>query len=39
MSNEFPPKWYKLWLRLIGNANGHPAMYDYIDDGYEIITL
>lgn len=22
-----------------GNANGHPAMYDYIDDGYEIITL
>ena len=22
-----------------GNANGHPAMYDYIADGYEIITL
>ena len=22
-----------------GNANGHPAMYDYIDEGYEIITL
>lgn len=22
-----------------GNANGHPAMYDYISEGYEIITL
>lgn len=22
-----------------GNANGHPAMYDYINAGYEIITL
>lgn len=22
-----------------GNANGHPAMFDYIDEGYEIITL
>ncbi len=22
-----------------GNANGHPAMHDYIKDGYEIITL
>lgn len=22
-----------------GNANGHPAMYDYIKDGYEIVTL
>lgn len=22
-----------------GNANGHPAIYDYIKDGYEIITL
>ena len=22
-----------------GNANGHPAMYDYISEGFEIITL
>ena len=22
-----------------GNALGHPAMFDYINDGYEIITL
>ncbi len=22
-----------------GNANGHPAMFDYVDEGYEIITL
>lgn len=22
-----------------GNANGHPAMYDYISQGFEIITL
>ncbi len=26
-------------IPLKGNANGHPAMYDYIADGYEIITL
>lgn len=22
-----------------GNANGHPAMYDYISEGYDIVTL
>ncbi len=22
-----------------GNANGHPAIYDYISEGYDIITL
>ena len=22
-----------------GNLQGHPAMYDYLNDGYEIITL
>ena len=26
-------------IPLKGNANGHPAMHDYIADGYEIITL
>ncbi len=29
----------KLGIPLKGNANGHPAMHDYIKDGYEIITL
>ena len=26
-------------IAIKGNANGHPAIYDYIKDGYEIITL
>ena len=26
-------------IPLKGNANGHPAMLDYLEDGYEIITL
>lgn len=26
-------------IPLKGNVNGHPAMHDYIADGYEIITL
>ena len=29
----------KLGIPIKGNANGHPAMHDYIKDGYEIITL
>jgi len=29
----------KTGIPLKGNANGHPAMYDYINNGYEIITL
>ncbi|MDX9800790.1 MAG: cytoplasmic protein [Spirochaetia bacterium] len=29
----------KTGIPIKGNANGHPAMYDYIMDGYEIITL
>lgn len=29
----------KLGIPIKGNANGHPAMYDYINEGYDIITL
>lgn len=29
----------KVGIPIKGNANGHPAMYDYIEEGYEIITL
>lgn len=29
----------KSGIPLKGNAMGHPAMQDYIEDGYEIITL
>ena len=29
----------KTGIPIKGNANGHPAMYDYIKDGYEVITL
>ena len=29
----------KSGIPIKGNAKGHPAMYDYIDAGYEIITL
>lgn len=29
----------KVGIPIKGNAKGHPAMFDYIDDGYEIITL
>lgn len=28
-----------LGIPIKGNANGHPAMYDYIKEGYDIITL
>lgn len=29
----------KSGIPIKGNAKGHPAMFDYINDGYEIITL
>lgn len=29
----------KTGIPIKGNANGHPAMHDYLEDGYEIITL
>ena len=29
----------KCGIPVKGNALGHPAMFDYINDGYEIITL
>lgn len=29
----------KSGIPIKGNAKGHPAMFDYIDAGYEIITL
>lgn len=29
----------KTGIPIKGNANGHPAMYDYIKDGYQIVTL
>ena len=29
----------KTGILIKGNANGHPAMFDYLEDGYEIITL
>ena len=34
-----PFKWEKTGRPIKGNANGHPTMYDYIKEGYEIITL
>nr|WP_300004055.1 cytoplasmic protein [Tissierella sp.] len=29
----------KTGIPIKGNANGHPAMYDYISEGYDIVTL
>lgn len=29
----------KLGIPIKGNANGHPAMHDYVKEGYDIITL
>lgn len=26
-------------IPIVGNLQGHPAMYDYLNEGYEIITL